>query len=638
MIRVITVQDCSETLMFAASELARYLRLISLAPVAVEVVCTRVPTQCGIALRIDDTLDAETDAIAIGVVRGAGTITGGNTRSVLLGVYRFLYHVGCRWVRPGADGEFLPRVNLDVITIQCHEQAAHRHRTICLEGAVSLEHVLAMVDWAPKVGFSGYFIQFPDGFNFFDHWYAHHGAPLGQREPFSQETARAWTITIEQEIQKRGLVYHAVGHGWTCRTLGIEASHWDPYYQPLAAEDRAMIAELQGQRAFLWDRPMLTSLCFGNPTVRQRMVDTVTQYALQHPEVDLLHVWLDDGGENKCECPLCREHLPSDLYVLLLHELDQALSAMGSTQRIVFLGYSDLLWPPVEQSVVLNPARFVFMYANSRGAFTETLADASTVAQIPTYQRNRNQLARTANEFQGFLRGWQQFFTGDSFLFEYYGMDSVKMVLNPFALAEVIHSDIQHLPALGLQGLVSCQLQRACFPTGLPTYLLGQTLWDDQQALDDVRNDYFFAAYGADCGLCKEFIKVAGEEIVKAVRFNGILQTIPTCEIHFLKLEGIIRDFTRVVERNLHLENPCHARSWYYLHWYLHLLTGLLVLFRLIAAGSDEVYGEWQRLRADLIAHESCYHAVFDLWSFLAVFHAYLINGQYSTAPEKVIQ
>ena len=45
------------------------------------------------------------DAIAVDVQEARGTIAGANPRSVLLGVYRFLTEVGCRWVRPGAEGE-----------------------------------------------------------------------------------------------------------------------------------------------------------------------------------------------------------------------------------------------------------------------------------------------------------------------------------------------------------------------------------------------------------------------------------------------------------------------------------------------------------------------------------------------------
>ena len=76
--------------------------------------------------------------------------------------------------------------------------------------------------------------------------------------------------------------------------------------------------------------------------------------------MDLLHVWLADGTNNQCECADCAKHLPSDLYVLLLNELDEKFTAAGIDTKIVFLIYVDLLWPPKEY-VIKNRDRFLIM-------------------------------------------------------------------------------------------------------------------------------------------------------------------------------------------------------------------------------------------------------------------------------------
>src|SRR3982750_2815728 len=52
------------------------------------------------------------DAISIATKAANGHISGNNPRSVLLAVYRYLHVLGCRWVRPGADGEYIPAVDL----------------------------------------------------------------------------------------------------------------------------------------------------------------------------------------------------------------------------------------------------------------------------------------------------------------------------------------------------------------------------------------------------------------------------------------------------------------------------------------------------------------------------------------------
>ena len=66
-----------------------------------------------------------------------------------------------------------------------------------------------------------------------------------------------------------------------------------------------MLAEVDGRRGYRWDRPMITSLCFSQDEVRRRMVEVVVSHAVAHPEVDYLHVWIDDGFSNKCACEEC---------------------------------------------------------------------------------------------------------------------------------------------------------------------------------------------------------------------------------------------------------------------------------------------------------------------------------------------
>ena len=221
--------------------------------------------------------------------------------------------------------------------------------------------------------------------------------------------ARHFTITIEQEMKKRGLMYHSVGHGWTCRALGIDVAHWNPHYQPLTEDIKNLIAEVNGKREFQWDRPMITSLCFGNPEVpRKRIVATIADYAVEHPEVEIyLHVWLDDGGNNKCECSLCNNITPSDAYVKMLDAVDKELTKRKSPMKLVFLSYSDLLWPPQDSAAKLNPDRFIFMYANSRQSYSESL-DPAAAPSVPQYVRNKNATKRDASEFNGFLRGWKR--------------------------------------------------------------------------------------------------------------------------------------------------------------------------------------------------------------------------------------
>ena len=106
------------------------------------------------------------------------------------------------------------------------------------------------------------------------------------------------------------------------------------------------LAEVNGKRA-LWEGiPLNTNLCYSQPEVRKLIVNEVVAYLQEHPEVDFLHLWLADESNNNCECDDCQRALPSDFYLQILNELDEALTREKLNNKIVFLVYFDLLWPP----------------------------------------------------------------------------------------------------------------------------------------------------------------------------------------------------------------------------------------------------------------------------------------------------
>ena len=110
----------SPTVDFAVQELARYLKQMD-PRLVVDVLQTEsfqekfaqviwVGTDPALASFVPDVEDREQDdAFAIDVCDGSGFIAGSNTRSVLIGVYRFLKALGCDWVRPGISGERIPQ-------------------------------------------------------------------------------------------------------------------------------------------------------------------------------------------------------------------------------------------------------------------------------------------------------------------------------------------------------------------------------------------------------------------------------------------------------------------------------------------------------------------------------------------------
>lgn len=193
------------------------------------------------------------DEIRIIVQNGAGIITGSNEQTVLIAAYRTLYELGCRWIRPGEDGELLPQktINAAALNIQVAEKASYRHRAVSIEGAVSYEHVFNVINWMPKVGMNGYFVQFRIPYCFFGRWYHHAGNPMLQDEPLNNEDVHHIWKRLEEEIDLRGLMYHATGHGWTCEPFGISGTDWTTDTSDISSEVKRYFAEVNGKRE-LW--------------------------------------------------------------------------------------------------------------------------------------------------------------------------------------------------------------------------------------------------------------------------------------------------------------------------------------------------------------------------------------------------
>ena len=117
----------SETISFAASELKYYLSKITNSIVFVDDSTIQHST---IALELfsDSQKHSDTDdEYHIEVSKGNGHIYGSNSRSVLLGIYKYLTLLGCRFLRPGKAYEYLPMLSSpEDLDICCHEKAENK--------------------------------------------------------------------------------------------------------------------------------------------------------------------------------------------------------------------------------------------------------------------------------------------------------------------------------------------------------------------------------------------------------------------------------------------------------------------------------------------------------------------------------
>ncbi len=446
------------------------------------------------------------DEINIRIVQGSGHITGPNARSVLLGVYRYLRELGCRFLYPGKAGELFPEdVQLSQKTVILSEKPEHRYRGVMIEGANRLETLLDMIDFLPKLGMNCYFIQFKQAFVFFRRWYRHTSHPTNQlSEPYPVREAEEKMAVAVAQIKKRGLVYHAVGHGWTCDPFGVPGLEWDPWQGEVPEQARQYFAQVGGVRALWKGVPLNTNLCWSNPQCREIVTDAICEYAQTHPETDMLHVWLSDGSNNQCECPECVKRLPSDWYVMLLNEIDRKLAAKKLDTKICFIIYSDLLWAP-ETERLENPDRFLMLFAPISRTYRKPFSPERTGTTAP-YRRNAIVMPESVGDNLAYLRTWQAQFAGDGMILDYHYMWAHHRDAGGLAIARVLYEDIHNLKRMGLNGYMSCQVQRAMFPNALGITVMARALWGSE-SFEEITQEYFQSLYGQEADRVRGYLQ-----------------------------------------------------------------------------------------------------------------------------------
>lgn len=620
----------NETVRFAAQELERCLRRMDpFLFIEGRIYDAVDPEVTGVLwIGLDGSVEAdERDEILIKVEQGAGIITGSNERAVLIAAYRFLFELGCRFLRPGADGEVIPERSLDANALcACvKEKASSRHRGVCIEGASGYEHVYNMIDWLPKVGMNGYFMQFHTPSAFFKRFYNRDVNPHVETAKVNDDDiAHIWNV-MEEEIIKRGLDYHAAGHGWTCEPFGLHATNWEQYKGEVSEEVKQCFAQVNGVRDFWKGVALNTNLCYSNQVVRDKMTDAITKYCMEHPAVNFLHVWLADGSNNHCECEECAKKMPSDYYVILLNELDKKLTEAGVKTKIVCLIYVDLLWAP-ESEKILNQDRFVLMFAPITRTYTNAFADAdfSKPVELVPYKRNQLVMPKSVAENVARLSRWQkEQLDGDSFDFDYHLMWDHYLDPGYYECARILHKDMVNLDKIGLHGMMSCQIQRVSFPTGLPMYAMAKGLWDKNSAFEDICEEYFAAAFGED-GKTVETYLATLSELFDPAYFRGEKGTDPVyIEGNLLKAKEVIAEFVKTELA----EKADRNTSWNYLKHHAELVDEYANVLMAYVGTKVTEEGKMPALRSlQKMMHEKepVLHTVFDPTVFHSIYNRYL--------------
>ena len=116
--------------------------------------------------------------------------------------------------------------------------------------------------------------------------------------------------------------------------------------------------------------------------------------------------------------------------------------------------------------------------------------------RIEPFRLNKNKVPKTNVDSIAMIQEWQKVFDGDSFLFDYNQIWDHYKDPGYMHCAERIAGDSAALKELGFNGLHSCQFINVGFPSWLPTYTHGLTVWNPGRSFDEIADEYFSAIYG----------------------------------------------------------------------------------------------------------------------------------------------
>ena len=623
----------SETLIYAADELAKYLGMMDGTEAQV-VYCGEADIRLGLfsdfGLPCDDVRDAMLDdVVEVEICNKKGYISGSNERSVLMGVYTYLKTAGCRWVRPGKGGEYIPEKNMSEHCLSYRKKADYPFRGQCIEGAVSFEHVRDTILWLPKVNMNLFMIEQIIPYNYMSRWYRHKTNTKWQEEepPYSQYAD--WCLQLEKTIKKCGLQLHVMGHGALNEPFGVRHMiSGDPYDVP--EETKKAFALVKGKRELYKSSPFFTQLCMSQEWIQDKVVNWLADYLEEKPYIDFLHFWLADSVNNHCECEECIKHTPSDLYVQMLNKLDALLTERGNPAKIIFIMYTDTLWAPVKEKLN-NPERFIMTTACNGKDYSDERAP-----ELQKWERNNYKASNALPHVLNFVDDWKKAFDGPKFLYEYYLYTSHFADPGYMFLSRRIANNIKKLYLTGFDGIMSDQTQRAYFPNALPDTVVGEFLFDKSQDVETFIDGYIKDCYGDDYLAAKQYLETLSEvfefdsinarksivaEDTGAVDVLAKKAAIFGDEVlgdRIAATEKMIDEFAFTVEKNLSsLKDECHLRSWkllsYHGEYCKHFARILYAMSRKDEAGARERLAEAVDYLSDA---ERDIHPDFDLHLF----------------------
>jgi hypothetical protein len=268
----------------------------------------------------------------------------------------------------------------------------------------------------------------------------------------------------------------------------------------------------------------------------------------------------------------------------MLNELDAELTKRGNPAKIIFIMYVDTFWAP-EVEKFNNPDRFILTTAASGRSYNRPYDPKRKEGPLPPYRRNNLILPGGFDAMLSCLDSWKPVFDGRKFLFEYHLYTDHYFDPGYMSIARGILSDAQNLKKIEFEGIMDDKTQRSYFPTGLPSSIMGEGMFDTSLDFDEYAEKYFKAAFGNEWKSALEYLenlsilfdpkslRVIQDVVYQDVNTDEPITVNPikgnkSAGARFAKVAPYVDSFVPVVKRNLALDNECQRTSWLYLTYH----------------------------------------------------------------------
>ena len=152
------------------------------------------------------------------------------------------------------------------------------------------------------------------------------------------------------------------------------------------------------------------------------------------------------------------------------------------------------------------------------------------------------------------LKSWQKIFKGDSFDYDYHAVGAHFADPGFADISRVMFEDMKSLKDIGINGMMSCQVQRVFFPTSLLMEAMVRTLWNRDTTFEAIVADFFPKVYGDDgIALFEYFDKISKAFDIGFIRGYKKHEDADEHIKMLSVIPGLLDSFKPVIDKNVKL-------------------------------------------------------------------------------------